>query len=139
MPHGRRHGFAIMVKKKDPGHKQSVKMRTLLVMRRSLLLASEPGKWILSTVYSQSKNKVVIEKKYIRSGLILSKGSLLNNNQNFGGHLGLLSKLQSGHVRRSTCSNPRSNKQTQVLYMSFDKFHLAVESRDLSQADKSII
>ena len=39
-------------KKKDPGHKQSVKMRTLLVMRRSLLLASEPGKWILSTVYS---------------------------------------------------------------------------------------
>ena len=27
----------------------------------------------------------------------------------------------------------------QVLYMSFDKFLLAVESRDLSQADKSII
>ena len=26
-----------------------------------------------------------------------------------------------------------------VLYMSFDKFILAVESRDLSQADKSII
>ena len=26
-----------------------------------------------------------------------------------------------------------------VLYMSFDKFLLAVESRDLSQADKSII
>ena len=29
--------------------------------------------------------------------------------------------------------------QTRVLYMSFDKFLLAVESRDLSQADKSII
>ena len=28
---------------------------------------------------------------------------------------------------------------TQVLYMSFDRFLLAVESRDLSQADKSII
>ena len=27
---------------------------------------------------------------------------------------------------------------TQVLYMSFDRFLLAVESRDLSQADKSI-
>ena len=27
----------------------------------------------------------------------------------------------------------------QVLYMSFDKFLLAVESHDLSQADKSII
>ena len=26
-----------------------------------------------------------------------------------------------------------------VLYMSFDRFLLAVESRDLSQADKSII
>jgi hypothetical protein len=26
-----------------------------------------------------------------------------------------------------------------VLYMSFDKFLLAVKSRDLSQADKSII
>ena len=26
-----------------------------------------------------------------------------------------------------------------LLYMSFDKFLLAVESRDLSQADKSII
>ena len=28
---------------------------------------------------------------------------------------------------------------TVVLYMSFDKFLLAVESRDLSQADKNII
>jgi hypothetical protein len=27
---------------------------------------------------------------------------------------------------------------TKVLYMSFDRFLLAVESRDLSQADKSI-
>ena len=27
---------------------------------------------------------------------------------------------------------------TMVLYMSFDRFLLAVESRDLSQADKSI-
>ena len=27
----------------------------------------------------------------------------------------------------------------QVLYMSFDRFLLAVESRDLSQADKSIL
>ena len=30
-------------------------------------------------------------------------------------------------------------KRIEVLYMSFDKFLLAVESRDLSQADKSII
>ena len=29
--------------------------------------------------------------------------------------------------------------KSKVLYMSFDKFLLAVESRDLSQADKSII
>ena len=29
--------------------------------------------------------------------------------------------------------------KAKVLYMSFDKFILAVESRDLSQADKSII
>ena len=29
--------------------------------------------------------------------------------------------------------------RTKVLYMSFDRFLLAVESRDLSQADKSII
>ena len=29
--------------------------------------------------------------------------------------------------------------KTEVLYMSFDRFLLAVESRDLSQADKSII
>ena len=28
---------------------------------------------------------------------------------------------------------------TRILYMSFDRFLLAVESRDLSQADKSII
>ena len=28
---------------------------------------------------------------------------------------------------------------TRVLYMSFDRFLLAVESRDLSQADKSLI
>ena len=28
---------------------------------------------------------------------------------------------------------------TMVLYMSFDRFLLAVESRDLSQANKSII
>ena len=28
---------------------------------------------------------------------------------------------------------------SKVLYMSFDKFLLAVESRDLSQADKNII
>ena len=28
---------------------------------------------------------------------------------------------------------------TEVLYMSFDRFLLAVESRDLSQADESII
>ena len=30
-------------------------------------------------------------------------------------------------------------KMTQVLYMSFDRFLLAVESRDLSQADKILI
>ena len=33
----------------------------------------------------------------------------------------------------------RQRKYTKGLYMSFDKFLLAVESRDLSQADKSII
>ena len=71
MPHGKRHGFAIMVKKKDPGHKQSVKMRTLLVMRRSLLLASEPGKWILSTVYSLN-----IKVKSIRICSISNKDPL---------------------------------------------------------------
>ena len=31
------------------------------------------------------------------------------------------------------------NQLSKVLYMCFDKFLLAVESRDLSQADKSII
>ena len=61
-----------MVKKKDPGHKQSVKMRTLLVMRRSLLLASEPGKWILSTVYSLN-----IKVKSIRICSISNKDPLL--------------------------------------------------------------
>ena len=30
-------------------------------------------------------------------------------------------------------------KEVKVLYMSFDKFLLAVESHDLFQADKSII
>ena len=35
--------------------------------------------------------------------------------------------------------NIEKNNLTKVLYMSFDKFLLAVESRDLSQADKSII
>ena len=39
--------------------------------------------------------------------------------------------------------DPTQNKfhlfTTKVLYMCFDKFLLAVESRDLSQADKSII
>ena len=34
------------------------------------------------------------------------------------------------------CSKLRLSK---FLYMSFDRFLLAVESRDLSQADKSII
>ena len=29
--------------------------------------------------------------------------------------------------------------KTEVLYMSFDRFLLAFESRDLSQADKSIV
>jgi len=33
----------------------------------------------------------------------------------------------------------RELRKDQVLYMSFDKFILAVESRDPSQADKSII
>ena len=36
-------------------------------------------------------------------------------------------------LKVSQCMN------SMVLYMSFDKFLLAVESRDLSQADKSII
>ena len=31
------------------------------------------------------------------------------------------------------------SSQAQVLYMCFDRFLLAVKSRDLSQADKSII
>ena len=33
----------------------------------------------------------------------------------------------------------RKYPNPKVLYMSFDKFFLAVESGDLSQADKSII
>ena len=33
----------------------------------------------------------------------------------------------------------KMSQENQILYMSFDKFLLAVESRDLSQADKSII
>ena len=44
---------------------------------------------------------------------------------------------------RSFIEDNRSSKSfkmvTRVLYMSFDKFLLAVESCDLSQADKSII
>ena len=44
--------------------------------------------------------------------------------------------------RKLVCTNILTRvpeKITQVLYMSFDKFILTVESRDLSQADKSII
>ena len=37
-----------------------------------------------------------------------------------------------------SCTQLRGSK-AQVLYMSFDRFLLAVESCDLSQADKSII
>ena len=37
------------------------------------------------------------------------------------------------------CSVSKYVVSSKVLYMSFDKFLLAVESRDLSQADKSII
>ena len=33
----------------------------------------------------------------------------------------------------------KKNMVTKVLYMSFDRFLLAVESRDLSQADKILI
>ena len=36
-------------------------------------------------------------------------------------------------------ASSRSHQATWVLYMSFDRFLLALESRDLSQADKSII
>ena len=38
-----------------------------------------------------------------------------------------------------TCFGPAWFIEVQVLYMSFDKILLAVESRDLSQADKIII
>ena len=39
----------------------------------------------------------------------------------------------------SVFTSVSSQEPTKVLYMSFDKFLLAVESRDLSQADKSNI
>ena len=45
--------------------------------------------------------------------------------------------LSTGRVQLDLLS--WSVRQTKALYMSFDKFLLAVESRDLSQADKSII
>ena len=46
------------------------------------------------------------------------------------------------HYQKKPCCyyNPAwFKKYAKVLYMSFDKFLLAVESRDLSQADKSIV
>ena len=54
-------------------------------------------------------------------------------------HLILFSKLIGIKVRKVNKANFQLSSHTQVLYMSFDRFLLAVESRDLSQADKSII
>ena len=47
--------------------------------------------------------------------------------------------LSSDTPAGETASSTSSSDSTLVLYMSFDKFLLAVESRDLSQADKSNI
>ena len=50
------------------------------------------------------------------------------------------SKVKSWGSKVSTSSIPFHSKDlTKVLCMLFDKFLLAGESRDLSQADKSII
>ena len=57
--------------------------------------------------------------------------------------LPLWSKMQKKCLKTmiSLC-DPTQNKfhlfTTKVLYMCFDKFLLAVESRDLSQGDKSV-
>ena len=42
-------------------------------------------------------------------------------------------------VRVNPVLSDLNTSETSVLYMSFDRFLLAVESRDLSQAEKSII
>ena len=44
-----------------------------------------------------------------------------------------------GELQDNTASVGFKKQETWVLYMSFDRFLLAVELRDLSQADKSII
>ena len=41
--------------------------------------------------------------------------------------------------KRSAYKFPHAKERVKVLYMSFDKFLLAVESRDVSQADKILI
>ena len=48
-------------------------------------------------------------------------------------------KSTGSHKVYSPASVGHSTGRLLVLYMSFDKFLLAVESRDLSQADKSIL
>ena len=48
----------------------------------------------------------------------------------------LLIQLPQGNLSRGIFNR---SVAVWVLYMSFDKFLLAVESRDLSQADKSMI
>ena len=55
-------------------------------------------------------------------------------------------ELHSKSMQPNSCKCQKADKScadfclaTKDLYMSFDKFLLAVESRDLSQADKSII
>jgi hypothetical protein len=54
-----------------------------------------------------------------------------------------MAKARVGSVKLRTftfsMSYNSTSMSTMVLYMSFDKFFLAVESRELSQADKSII
>ena len=48
--------------------------------------------------------------------------------------------LHNTYIHRFLCGSHSDSKMTpKVLYMSFDRFLLVVESRDLSQADKSII
>ena len=46
----------------------------------------------------------------------------------------ILATTSFKHLRPAFC-----RRTSEVLYMSFDRFLLAVESRDLSQADKIII
>ena len=56
-----------------------------------------------------------------------------------GYFLGLLTATVSSEVKKLEMTTKVFKIVSRVLYVSFDKFLLAVESRDLSQADKSII